>query len=276
MFTARGNNDVIPVTVSDLTISAIKQALKFLSWQNKSIKLIGGKKAPGVQGSESNRYLKAPTVAVCSNERHAQNLHATNGPQSTPWPDLIFDMHTFECPIETTASNTDVSIADARLDDCAVGAVLTIYTVQRPDESKIQAGCHGKASIFRKSKCRQHPMGESERGLSNMLSTLRVFSNISNAKHMDEAQRDVILRTIFLLTRFPPVVRAAHILVRGETTRPCECAALSQALSQVLEEVIRADKKRYFEGSCLLFGLILDQDQKHENISNVLARNAIS
>lgn len=80
---------------------------------------------------------------------------------------------------------------------------------------------------------------------------------------MECARQDAMSHNIHLLIRFPPAVRAAYILTRGETPRLSERAALSQCLYEVLKTVVplqtvRSDLKRFFEGSRLLVGLILE------------------
>jgi hypothetical protein len=81
-----------------------------------------------------------------------------------------------------------------------------------------------------------------------------------------EEARQAVLYIIHLMTRFPPAVRAAYVLMRGETPQLPERAALAQSLYEVLKEaiplhVIRSDPLRYFEGSRLLFGLILGKSK---------------
>ncbi|KAG9196251.1 hypothetical protein G6011_01372 [Alternaria panax] len=81
---------------------------------------------------------------------------------------------------------------------------------------------------------------------------------------MDPEQRDAVLHMIHPLTHFPPAVRAVHILMRGETPGLPERAALAQCLYEALTnfvplQTIHSDAKRFFEGSLLLFGLILEK-----------------
>lgn len=120
----------------------------------------------------------------------------------------------------------------------------------------------GKAAIFEKQHAWEHPLGQSERALANLLSTLRKFTDITSGSNMEEDQQDAVLRILHLMTRFPPAVRTAYVLMRGETPQPSECAALSRCLYEILKEVvplatIQNDPRRFFEGSRLLFGLIL-------------------
>jgi hypothetical protein len=81
---------------------------------------------------------------------------------------------------------------------------------------------------------------------------------------MDDEQQDAVLHILGLLTRFPPAIRAAYILMRGEPPRSSERAALAQSLYEVLKavvplRVISSSPLRFFEGSQLLFGLILEK-----------------
>lgn len=78
-----------------------------------------------------------------------------------------------------------------------------------------------------------------------------------------------------LLTRFPPAIRAAYILMRGETPRSSERAALAQSLYETLKavvplRVVGSSPLRFFEGSRLLFGLILE---KAKNLKIIKALN---
>jgi hypothetical protein len=91
---------------------------------------------------------------------------------------------------------------------------------------------------------------------------------------MKEVQQGAILHMIHLLTRFPPAVRAAYIIMRGETPRPPERAALVQCLYEVLKDVVplrivHSNTKRLLEGSRLLFGLILEKAKNLKVSKNV-------
>lgn len=125
----------------------------------------------------------------------------------------------------------------------------------------------GKAAIFQKQRAWEHPLGQSDRGLANLLSTLRSFTNITSGGKMEEDQQDAVLRVIHLMTRFPPAVRAAYVLMLGECPSPSECAALSQCVYEILKDTIplttiRNDPRRFYEGSRLLFGLIIGKAKK--------------
>lgn len=110
-------------------------------------------------------------------------------------------------------------------------------------------------------------MGQSDRGMANLLSTLRTFADITSGKNMEEDQQDAVLRILHLMTRFPPAVRSAYVLMRGEAPQPSECAALPQCLHELLKNAIpistiQNDPRRFFEASHLLFGLILSKAKK--------------
>jgi hypothetical protein len=81
---------------------------------------------------------------------------------------------------------------------------------------------------------------------------------------MEDERQDAVLRMIHLLTQFSPAVRASYILMRGETPQLSEKAASAQCLYEVLKkmvplQVLRSDPRRFFGGSRLLFGLILEK-----------------
>ena len=81
---------------------------------------------------------------------------------------------------------------------------------------------------------------------------------------MDAEDQDAVLYILYLLTRFPPAVRAMHVLTLGEIPQLSERAALSQCLYEVLHDVvpiavIKYDRLRYLEGPRLLFGLVLEK-----------------
>ena len=269
-----GSNDVVAIPVAELTWTAVREAAsKYLAQPNKVLTAIGGIEDT-TQATDGKRYLKAPVLAICSEGQHAsrrQNGGGNTGVASEG-RDLIVDIHTLECPVELTAHNAGVTLADAGLEDCAVDGVLNIFAVQRWTNAQAESA-QGKAGIFKKSDAWEHPNGQSDRGISNLLSTLRVFAGLTSGGTMEEAQQDAVLHTLHLLTRFPPAVRAAYILMRGETPRSPERAALAQCVYEVLKAVvplriIQSNPMRLFEGSRLLFGLILEK-AKNMKISSV-------
>jgi U-box domain len=100
--------------------------------------------------------------------------------------------------------------------------------------------------------------------MAMLLSSLRVFTDRIGAKKMEHPTQDAVLHIFSLLTRFPPAVRAVHILMNGKSPRACERAALAQALYEVLKgvvplQLVKSDMTRLFEGARLLFGLILEK-----------------
>ena len=97
-----------------------------------------------------------------------------------------------------------------------------------------------------------------------LLSTLRVVAPLVQDLHTEPAAYDAVLHMFDLFSGFPPAVRAFYVLTQGKTPTAQECAALSQSLFHVLEnimptELVGQDRKRLFEGTRLLFGLILEK-----------------
>ncbi|KAH5067630.1 peptidylprolyl isomerase [Parastagonospora nodorum] len=209
-----------------------------------------------IQPGQALTFVGAPFLAICSKKQHAiRNSQSTSSASEDR--DLIVDLRNSECPIDVTAHNASISLADAGLADCAIDGILTIFVVQRWASAKSEL-TQGKAGIFQKSAAWEHPCGQSDLGISNLMSTLRVFTHLPSGGNMDDEQQDAVLHILGLLTRFPPAIRAAYILMRGETSRSSERAALAQSLYEVLKavvplRVVSSSPLRFFEGSRLLF-----------------------
>jgi hypothetical protein len=250
-----GNNEVVALPLKEPTLTAMRDAAsEFFPKPKKVLKTIGGVE------SAFGRYTKVPVLAVCSQSKHRGDRVSIADKDR----DLIIDLHTSECPMEVTSHNSSVNLATAGLQDCTIDGVLTIYAVQRWTKNDHATSRQGKAAIFKSSEAWEHPHGQSDRGISNLLSTLRVFAHLTTGETMEDVRKDAVLHMIHLLTRFPPAVRAAYILMRGEAPQISERAALAQCLYEALKsivrpEVIKSDPKRYYEGSRLLFGLILEK-----------------
>lgn len=258
------NNQVATIPVERLTLNTIKLAAGSHFQErmtNKVLKVVGGVQINDQRNAQDTQYIKAPVLAICSKHCLAQGQ---TWKQEDSQRDLIVDVHTSECPIEITAHNVDTTISASALEDCAVNGILNIFAVQRWTLGHTEAVAPGKAGIFKKSEAWDHVISQSDRGMASLLSTLRVFSDLASGSKMEDERQDAVLHMIHLLTRFPPAVRAAYILMRGETPRLSERAALAQCLYEVLKKVVpsqtvRSDPKRLFEGSRLLFGLIFEK-----------------
>ncbi|CAN9388920.1 unnamed protein product [Alternaria sp. RS040] len=256
------NNVVVAIPVDDNKLSTIQRAMNSYmerilerKLSDKFTNVLGGVVDTGVQLSGDKSYLKLPIMAICSERCHSHRQdQGRQAGHDAAQRALVVDIHTSECPLEITAHNADITIEAARLEDCAVNGILDIYAVQR----------WKLAGIFKKSESWEHHIGQTDRGLASLLSTLRVFTELTGDQSMVDGQRDSVLHMIHLLTQFPPAVRATHILMRGETPGLPERAALAQCLYEVLKsvvplQIVRSDPKRFFEGSRLLFGLILEK-----------------
>jgi hypothetical protein len=121
------------------------------------------------------RYIRMPVLAVCSSSRHTVSQGALDSSEAEGGHrDLLLDLHTSECPIEMTSHNATICLTNTGLEDRAVDGVLKFYVVQRwtDDQNEVR---QGKAGIFKKCHAWEHPHGQSDRGLSNLLSTLRML-----------------------------------------------------------------------------------------------------
>ncbi|KAH7403530.1 hypothetical protein BKA64DRAFT_669265 [Cadophora sp. MPI-SDFR-AT-0126] len=218
--------------------------------------------------NQNNAYAKLPIISICSKQRHGELKRSRSsnfrGPHTSPGSTGL-DLHTWESPIELSTTNMNLTLDDLCLTECAIDGILNIYVVERRfsnnDETENESG---KDAIFLESDAWRHPVIQSSRGVSMLLSSLRVFTERISARQMEFPNQDAILHVVHLLTRFPPAVRAVQILMNGKSPRPSERAALAQALYEVLKEVvpmqlIKSDPGRYFEGTRLLLGLILDK-----------------
>ena len=201
-------------------------------------------------------YSRLPVVAVCASDRHRSGGVAStdHGPSRT-----MLDLHTVEGPINT--HNLNVTLKDAKLAEIAVNGVLTLYAVGRRFDGDLKKG-KGKDAMFSAASHWRLPSLQSDRGMAAFLASLRVFAYIIGSEEFDDYRQNEVLRIVHSLTRFPPTVRAAHILMDGKTLKPNESAAVVQSISAVAEELIPLslvsnDARRSLEGARLVLGLIL-------------------
>lgn len=122
--------------------------------------------------------------------------------------DFIVDIHTAEFPIEIIAHNAHITLSAAKLEDCTINGVLNVYAVRRWTLGSSECFNQGKAGIFKESEPWTHHIGQSERGISNLLSALRMFTELVSDENMEEERQGAVLCMIHLLTRSPPAVRA--------------------------------------------------------------------
>ncbi|KAF1351667.1 hypothetical protein EJ07DRAFT_168877 [Lizonia empirigonia] len=262
------DNKVAVIPVWEPTLASIQRAAGELLQEKTAGKLlsaVGGVEDHDARQGRSGRYLLLPILAVCSHQSHGGQKDKAVSDNDRP---LTLDLHTSECPIDITAHNKDITLGEAGLDECAVNGVLTIFAVQRVYSTNKGEGSEsvqvGKAAIFEEQCAWKHPLGQSSRGTANLLSTLRSFTHLTSGSNMEEDHQDAVLRILHLIFRFPPAVRTAYVLMRGETPQPSECAALSQCLYETLKHTIHLSTiqnrpRRFFEDSGLLFGLILSK-----------------
>ncbi|KEF63504.1 uncharacterized protein A1O9_01482 [Exophiala aquamarina CBS 119918] len=162
----------------------------------------------------------------------------------------------------------DLTLGDAKLADLAIKGVLTLYVV--PRQSSVEdKNLQGKDGMFTAASHWELPsQTQSPRAMAAVLASLRVFAHIIGSEEYDDVRQNEILRVVHLLTRFPPTVRAVHILMDGKTLQANESAALVQSLGAVAEELIPMalisnDMTRCLEGARLVLGLILHRAEVH-------------
>jgi hypothetical protein len=217
-------NNVVAVPVGNLTLNTIQQTVKEhvdyrLLLKDKIFNTVGGVEDTSIDRSDNKRYIKAPVLAICSKQCRTQRRGkaSTDSQDTTTQRDPILDIHTSECPLEITAHNANITLEAAGLADCTINGVLNIFAVERWTLGNAEAITQGKSGIFKLAEAWKHHVGQSDRGTSNLLSTLRVFTHLAAGSNMGDERQDAVLRMIHLLTQFPPAVRATYILMRGET-----------------------------------------------------------
>ena len=97
-----------------------------------------------------------------------------------------------------------------------------------------------------------------------------MFSHTIGAKEFGDFQQNEVLGLVHQLTKFPPTVRAMHIVMSGQSLKSNESAAIVQSFDAVLQTLIPLslignDCGRVLEGSRLLFGLILARMRKEKS-----------
>lgn len=104
------------------------------------------------------------------------------------------------------------------------------------------------------------------------LSSLLVFVSIvqgndniglQESQSTDERWHDAVLYVLDLFTKFPPVLRYVHIIIRVMTPTTIENTTLSHAMFEVINRfvptvIIGSDQARVFGGARLFFGFVVE------------------
>ncbi|KAK0652494.1 hypothetical protein B0T16DRAFT_387747 [Cercophora newfieldiana] len=200
-------------------------------------------------------------VTICSAKRH-QRYEPANEVSTRPHTTL--DLHTTESPIRTR--NFDLTLEELGLVDLANDGVLTIFAVCR-SSSGTPKPLQGQDAIYLDGPHWELPVKQTERGMAMFLSSLRMAVHLisrGQKANQTEALHDSALHMLHVLTRFPPAVRAMHILLEGSVPMEEECSALIQAchgvvVDMIATSVIRGKPKRTLEGSRLFFSAVLSK-----------------
>ena len=142
--------------------------------------------------------------------------------------------------------------------------VVCLYAVERAISKRPMLEVIGKEAMFGVAKHWQLPIAQTEKALSTFLSSLWVFIDLINARHMDGEMQSVVMAVVYALLPFPPALRAVYMLMKSRSPRPSECAALVQTISEALKRMIPEDGSLNDDGSILkfsrlFFGLVLKQ-----------------
>nr|OQO26960.1 hypothetical protein B0A51_05959 [Rachicladosporium sp. CCFEE 5018] len=194
----------------------------------------------------SGVFLKMPVMSICSKERHipAHARATALMDESTQARLRLLDLHTSELPIH--ASSMGVSITASGITGLAEDGALEIFAI------------YGDRAHW------QPPIRQSNRGMAMFLSSLRVTASLVKEMSRKESDIDAVLHVFDVLIGFSPALRTFYLLTQGKTPTAQECAALSHAIFYALEEMVPSElvgagKDRLFEGSRLLFGLLLEK-----------------
>ncbi|KIW95993.1 uncharacterized protein Z519_03059 [Cladophialophora bantiana CBS 173.52] len=213
---------------------------------------------------DGDAYNRLPVVAVCATARHQPNGVSSQSCRGAFRTRL--DLHTIEGPINT--HNLDLTLENAGLAEIAINGILTLYAVEWTYDANEKKG-NGKDAIFTAACHWRLPSVQSDRGMAAVLASLRVFSHLVGSEDFDDRRQNEVLSTLHILTRFPPAVRAAHILMDGKSLKSNESAALVQSIAGVAEELIPQnlisnDPRRSLEGARLVLGLILHNVRRQQ------------
>ena len=265
-------------------MTSLKQRLGEDFQNSKTVHLKGGK-----HDDAENFFEELPVVAVCSANRHPiQRRRSSDAFDSCDSSDGTFDttksspltsvldLHSAEGPIETARLNA--SAEELGLTELVVNGVLSIYAIERRHQPSSGSGkTLGKDKMFGLAPHWEIPgIKSSDRGISALLSSIRVFADAISARNFDTNQQNLVLELFHRLTRFPPAVRALRILMQNSSLRSNECAAIAQPLFRsvrrlVPQALIKSDERRYFEGSRLVFGFLLCKVQEMKDKMPVTA-----
>ncbi|KAK6502352.1 hypothetical protein TWF506_002933 [Arthrobotrys conoides] len=173
------------------------------------------------------------------------------------------------------AKNRDATIEELGILDLLADGILDVYAITRNLENSTATSTSdtdsenddeeiiGIGEIFSFNPHWQIRPQQSDRGSATFLSSFRVFAHCISSREMTASKQEAILRVIYGLTRFFPILKSLRILMSGQSLSPAQSALCVQCFYELLKELIPKklvgdDESRLLEGSRLLFGYILE------------------
>lgn len=173
-------------------------------------------------------------------------------------------MHTPEGPIHNSVYTTTISATG--LAALASEGTVPLFVVPRSAalEEKSEPVGQGMSDVFRVKDHWQPSEKQSDRGMSIMLSSLRVFTQLAKQHKLGDRYQAAVLSVFAGLSKFAPAIRSMYLLLQAAKPTASECIAISYSLFDILGDVvplelINNNRGRLFEGARLLFGLMSEK-----------------
>ncbi|OBZ79334.1 hypothetical protein A0H81_00199 [Grifola frondosa] len=219
-------------------------------------------------------FTHSTVVSICCTSRHTEFdgivRFALNGLLPPPYEyRSALDLHTASSPIFNEEPNR--TLAELGLDESvADGGEITFYVVKRNNTTKVAGSDKriGKSAVYTVQDDWHPTVRQTDRGMATFLSSLLVFTNyLSGDEEAVRNMHDRVLLYILALSRFPPAVRALHILSENETILPEEIRAVSEtmyhlALDAASPTITKGNTTRVFECARILFGVIIERAKR--------------
>ncbi|KAI0944183.1 hypothetical protein AcW1_001947 [Taiwanofungus camphoratus] len=216
-------------------------------------------------------FRHSTVVSICCTSRHVEfdgiRRFSLNGPPPSP-PELthVVDLHHVSSPIFN--ESPFLTIEDLGLDSGVQdGEEIALYVIRKHRVELVEVKRVGKAAVYT-TRADWHPaIRQTDRGMAAFLSALLVFTHYLSVsgKSTDEKNMQTrMLNHLLALTRFPPAVRSLYVLTMNGSLHPEEMRALSEAMYHLALDVVhphvtKGDTTRVFEGTRILFSMLVER-----------------